>query len=659
VRALALSLLLLTAVAQASEPTTGALGMPAEFLDVPFVGQDPLLCGGAAATMVLRYWGDRATTPTDFAGLVDARAGGIRPDDLVVALRDRGWRTHAFAGTAADLAHHLQRRRPVVVLVATGTDRFHYVVVVGWHRDQVIVHDPRRGSFRVEPWAAFDASWAAAGHWSLLILPWSSPESDPAGAQVVEPAMAAASLADALQRAAALAAADSLSAAEAHLQVLAARWPQAAPVWRELAGLRFRQQRYQDASQLAAHAVALDPNETHAWRILGASRYLLGDTPAALAAWNRTDRPRLDAASVEGLSRTRPDVVTRMLGVGPGDLVTPRHVALARRRLAELPALDRAHLDLRPLPGGDLRLDASVLERRDDLALPALLAKLPRAMVHEEAGFAFASPTGAGEMVTLSGRWEQHRPRLAALAALPLPGQPGVILATAVAWERQTYAASAVSDRRRGEVSLRWWSDPTLVWEAGLAVDRWDRRDVRPAVRGAGEWHPTPSDRAELRLGGEVWPGPGAFAVVDIGLRSLLMSRPHASLVAASGWRHATGSAPTDLWPGAGAELSRGLPLRAHPLLDDGIVTGSVFGRSLVHATAEVRHRLFAAAPGRFDVAAFADGAAVAGGRPARGSWQLDAGVGLRLGLLRQELRLDLGRGLRDGATAVTLTWAP
>ena len=49
-------------------PRDGAVGhlhaqrespAPLSFLDVPFISQTELLCGGAAAAMVLRYWGER------------------------------------------------------------------------------------------------------------------------------------------------------------------------------------------------------------------------------------------------------------------------------------------------------------------------------------------------------------------------------------------------------------------------------------------------------------------------------------------------------------------------------------------------------------------------------------------------------------------------
>src|SRR5688500_8397134 len=76
-------------------------------LDVPFVPQSELLCGGAAVSMVMRYWAPEQVYAEDFASLVDPRAGGIAVGALARAVEDRGWRARAFAGTAGDLQTHI------------------------------------------------------------------------------------------------------------------------------------------------------------------------------------------------------------------------------------------------------------------------------------------------------------------------------------------------------------------------------------------------------------------------------------------------------------------------------------------------------------------------------------------------------------------------
>ena len=128
--------------AQAIQATQPNASSAARLLDVPFVSQTEALCGGAAAAMVARYWGDRAVYAEDFAELVDAEARGIRTDVLTEVFVDRGWDAHAFRGTERGVRRHLEQGRPVIVLVRESPDRYHYLVIVGWLDTQVIVHDP-------------------------------------------------------------------------------------------------------------------------------------------------------------------------------------------------------------------------------------------------------------------------------------------------------------------------------------------------------------------------------------------------------------------------------------------------------------------------------------------------------------------------------------
>src|SRR4029077_10966787 len=72
-------------------------------LDVPYVPQGEDLCGGAAAAMVMRYWGERAVYAEAFAPLVDRAAHGIRTGALADDLRRRGWTAADGPGTIADL----------------------------------------------------------------------------------------------------------------------------------------------------------------------------------------------------------------------------------------------------------------------------------------------------------------------------------------------------------------------------------------------------------------------------------------------------------------------------------------------------------------------------------------------------------------------------
>jgi ABC-type bacteriocin/lantibiotic exporter with double-glycine peptidase domain len=140
-------------------------------IDVPYLPQTDALCGGAAAAMVFRYWGDTHADAQEFAPMIDRRAGGIATDVLTAAVIARGWRTAHVGGSLEALGARVHDGQPVVVLLADRRDLYHYVVVTGVRADAIVVHDPAWGPSRTIRAAEFERAWTAARSWSLVILP--------------------------------------------------------------------------------------------------------------------------------------------------------------------------------------------------------------------------------------------------------------------------------------------------------------------------------------------------------------------------------------------------------------------------------------------------------------------------------------------------------
>jgi hypothetical protein len=154
------------------------------------------------------------------------------------------------------------------------------------------------------------------------------------------------------------------------------------------------------------------------------------------------------------------------------------------------------------------------------------------------------------------------------------------------------------------------------------------------------------------------WLGTPAFGTHAVGVAW----RSRADRRAAAWFTHvwlntATRHAPFAAWAGAGTGEGRPLLLRAHPLLDDGIVRGAVFGRHVAQATVERHQPLASLGPARLTLAAFVDAARHSNGlRP--GAGQVDAGFGVRLQVPGDSaLRLDVARGLVDGRMALSAGW--
>lgn len=663
--------------------TVWASAEPLPLLDVPFVTQTEALCGGAAISMVMRYWGAVDVQAADFATLVDDSRGGIATGELLTAARARGFRAWGIRGTPELVQEHVSRGRPVVLLIRSGAAAYHYVVVVAWQGENVIYHDPAVGPFRVAPAASLIGHWEPAEYWAMLILPTSAlPDADAvAGAPGIEPAPvekpgACSDLINLAVTEARSGALDSLAQAERQLRMATILCPQEARSWRELAGVRFRAENWREAAEFAQRAVHLDTGDEHAWRVLATSRFLDGDEMGALRAWNAVGEPQLDLIDVTGFDRTRRDLIDQQLGLQPRDVLDERSLRRAERRVRAMPTTQAARVSYAPLGQGRARLDVAVLERRLFDPWRLLLADAAiDALTQRETRMAVSGLTGNGERLGVGGRWWRRRP--AAWLTMSTPrglGLPGVTRLVA-RWDRQTYAAvGGTLEEVRAAASLtseRWWT-PDLRVRWGVGLDDWRDRPLAVSLQ-LGVDHRLAGDRVALFGEGSAWWPDGAsrFAAgsVRIAVRSDARQR-RLSVWAGMGYHASSATAPLALWPGAGTGQGRTLLLRAHPLIDDGIVTGAGFGRALLQGNLETRLELWHLGPIAFGVAAFADAARVWDRPDASGvqPWLMDVGAGVRVLLPASSgaLRLDVARSVSnpastsgDGGWVLSAAWLP
>jgi predicted double-glycine peptidase len=670
--------LVIAAVLTAAMPVPSASAQaPAaalHLLDVPYLPQSESLCGGAAIAMVMRYWGTADVYAETFADLVDPAADGIRGEDLLRALRSRGWTAESFRGDSATVQVYLRARRPVVALIQDRPGRFHYVVIVGWSPGRVIAHDPARAPFRVLDEQAFDEAWKVSGYWTLAATPPAVTTDDTAGrAGTLEPARANPPRADApcsgmVDEGVRLAGAGDPAGARRILRIAADNCPDAAGPWREMAGLHALATDWRAAAIDARQALDRDPGDALAARILATALYLEDDTDGALKAWNLVGEPIVDLVTVTGLERIRYAVASRLMALPPQSLLAPQALRAARRKLAELPAAQTTRVNFTPAESGRVKVDAVVVERPLLPSSPAALAGVGlRAITDREVSIGIASPSGGGELWRVAWRWWEHRPRVALGFAAPAPfgGTWGIN----VFGERQSYAREGSTfeeSRRRVDFTLSDWTLTGFRWEGSVALDRMREARMtsggeRFAVSGAAHQR-FAGDRAFVEARGAYWTGDvrtWTFAV-----RSEWRSRTRNEgpvWIARAGEDLAASDAPLALWPGAGTGQGRDVLLRAHPLLDNGIIRAGGFGRRLIHGGVESRLWL-QSAPKLIRVAPaiFLDAARSSRGlEPANQPWQFDAGAGIRLAVPGSGvLRIDIAHGLRDGRNALSVGWA-
>jgi hypothetical protein len=633
-------------------------------LAVPYLPQTEALCGGAAAAMVMRFWGARGVYADAFAPLVDKQAGGIHTSALQSTLSTKGWNAQGGGGDLGRLAHEIALGRPVIALIEDRPGRFHYVVVVATTPYAVVVHDPARAPSRTIDVSTFDRKWQRSDRWMLILLPGAaSPASIPASAEpdVTSEKSAASVCLPAISEAVTLADRGDTAGARKLLDQATGKCPEDASVWRELAGLDAIEKHWDAAAGHARAAVARDASDAFAWRLLATSEYLRHDDLAALAAWNRLDEPRVDLVAINGLDGTRYRTVADAVGVEPRQLLSPSAVRLAQRRVRAIPSIAAARIGYQPLEGGIAQVDATVVERpRLPATWPAWAGVGVGAAANREAAVTVANISGGGDAMDVSWRWWPNRPRVAVSYAAP--GPLGVWRLD-VSRETQTFGERRAEETRSrigGEISN--WIDQRIRVAGGLAIDRWAGVGRTGSLSGRAELWPW-LDRMSIEFQAAGWRGSGESFAVG-GVRSRFRSKAGSSgtiLLADGGMTMATSTAPASLWPGADTGHARDVLLRAHPLLEDGVIEGGVFGRRIGFASLEARRWLAPAAQGfvRLAPALFLDVARASRGLTSTDTrTHYDAGAGLRISLLGAGvLRVDVAHGLRDGRTALSLGW--
>lgn len=594
---------------------------------VPYLPQTEALCGGAAAAMVMRYWGGD-TRPEEFAGLIDPAQDGIVTTTLVADLRRRGWQAFPLRGAAASDAlfrDHLSRGRPVIVLIEDRPSRYHYVVITAVGEARVHFHDPAVAPSQSMARAEFDRRWAAANYWALLLLPGGTP----AETSIDSPPASDGGLAS------------------------------------DVAAL-LRNGRTDDALRMAMAATGRTPSDATAWDAVGTTLFVMDREAEALDAWNRAGKPDIDTVQIAGLARTRYRAAEQLIDLEPGARLTSGALRRARRRLAWLPSASAARVSYAPRPDGRVQIDAAIAERARLPGAADLAAAAIKAPFSRDVAGSFTNVVGGGERVTAAWRFRGGFERIEAAVETPAPLPLGAVWKISGFDARETYrlAPDAVSDARwqRAGFQAADWVTSSIGWAAGAAFERWptgaddDPREKLLAglrvLAAAGDWF-------DAHVTAEGWMR-GAGATRLRGLARASTPAGGGRLAMSAGLEGVHGRTPMFLWPGAGDGHVRAPYLRAHPLIDDGAIgvdNGRLFARRLAHGTIEWTRPIARLAFVEIGAAAFTDAARawqLLDGRLS--DYQIDAGAGLRLRVLGggPALRLDIARGLRDGRWALT-----
>lgn len=138
-----------------------------EVTDFPLIEQpDQITCGPTSATMLLRKYGKNVTveevkdqTKTQWFTHNDEPIGMTSPEYIAVAMNHFGVKSQMMRGDINQLKHYVSQNRPTIVLLRSGKQYWHYVVVVGFDKENIIIADPGWGKRRVLPLEYFLGAW--------------------------------------------------------------------------------------------------------------------------------------------------------------------------------------------------------------------------------------------------------------------------------------------------------------------------------------------------------------------------------------------------------------------------------------------------------------------------------------------------------------------
>lgn len=584
-------------------------------LDVPFLSQGRLLCGGAAAAMVERFHGRRGVYSEDYQSLVRPDEGGIRTDDLAATLEARGYRVSSHEGDPAAARRALEGGLPAILLIESGRGRYHYVVLMGWQADTAYVHDPLQGPSRPVPVHRLEALQRPARYWTLVVH---GPEGPPPSSQA-DPEASSTADASALD-----------GALDGALDDL-------------------RAGRYVEAETRALARLAdLTDAETRslAWQLVATARLRDGQKGRALDAWNRMGEPRVDLVVIEGLERLRWPTVAARLPAEPGDLLTAPGLALGQQRLEATPGVAAARVDYRPLADGTVEVQAFVVEARAWPGPLDLVATGVDALVRREAAFEFGPLLAGSERWHGAGRWLDADAMVRFGVSGPMAPLPG-IATVEVEWRRQRFGATGGGERHEEEVRralLRggdWVTASTRI-EARAGLERWTGAGHRVRLGGTLQ-----REFRSLGLGavveGDAWTGHGWFGRLKGRVRGVVPQGNREWRLRMTGTVTGDG-APRSVWDGAGLGRVRDPLLRGAGLVQEGAIGGPAFGPRLVQGSLEhaFTRRM---GPVRAALVLFADGARAWAGDHPDPSWQASWGIQLEAEGFQRRAALSLGTG--------------
>ena len=155
------------------------LSKDAVTLRVPAVYQtEKFECGLTSLTMLFAYYGHEVDQKETVWFRKKAKEEqGIAAEDLKKYLTSQGFDAYIFKGTTSHspptgIYGHIDKGRPVVVVIPSSRTSRHYVLVIGYDKKKKLIalQDPVRGAVLASE-RQFHILWKSCGNFALLAVP--------------------------------------------------------------------------------------------------------------------------------------------------------------------------------------------------------------------------------------------------------------------------------------------------------------------------------------------------------------------------------------------------------------------------------------------------------------------------------------------------------
>lgn len=469
----------------------------------------------------------------------------------------------------------------------------------------------------------------------------------------------------------------------------------------ELAGVAFKQKRFQEARRHLYRILRLDPHDRYAINFLATLYFLDGNLEAALKYWNRIGKPRINQITTDPQLHIDPALLDRAYTCSPASVLTLEQYRTTLERFRQLGVFSSYRLDLEPAAGEgpetfDLALSA--VEKNGwgpnkAAALISLVRGLPYETVYPEVYNLRRSALNIDSLF----RWDSQKRRAFVSISAPLARNPKfrygfyadgrnenwnishTFLQPAVPVEGFNLEKIQLGGGIESIANSRW------MWSAGLNVSGRRFRNLPSGAsaadpvftNGAAAEARARSDYALLRVpekrftldsgvqgavGNFYARGFGRFGTLQgsLGARWLPQARGDDFEMIEEIYAGKTfGRVPFDNLFMLGLEHDNNLPLRAHIGTENGQKGNAPLGRDYLLSNWEVNKDLYTNAWFKLRLAPFVDTGKAYDGPDGFGSrqWLWDTGASAKLRVLGGvALVFTYGKDLRTGRNTYYFT---